>query len=248
MNDIFKSSAYTKIYADIFGGNDFEIQYASAGHFTFIFDKHELYMNDRNSFDGSIFFSLNKKNEAFDMMSASSEILKGYKTIITVKPTLFNSDDNLQHLALKVRKCRFEKEIPENMTLFKNYSYSSCKFECMYNYSYNQCQCLPWDMLQHAAFDGKLCTSEGIDCFYIKMNNKTYMAESCYCLPDCNTLKFSYHEKQIPINVRHECSASKKSFFRLATYEVAKSMLPHDILKYNLRQIQEQGGIPNSPK
>ena len=76
---------------------------------------------------------MNNKHEAFDMMSASSEVLKGYKTIITVKPTLFTSDDNLQDLSLKVRKCRFENEMPENMNSFKEYSYNSCKFECMHS-------------------------------------------------------------------------------------------------------------------
>ena len=61
-------------------------------------------------------------------------ILRGFKTVIKVHPTSVISDDAIKDLDIEVRKCRFEDEIPESMILFKEYSPSACRFQCMYNF------------------------------------------------------------------------------------------------------------------
>ena len=40
------------------------------------------------------------------------------------------------------------------------------------------------------------------------MENLTIMAQLCFCFPDCDTTKFSFTEKQLPLNVEKLCQKS----------------------------------------
>ena len=67
----------------------------------------------------------------FDMMYAS-KLYPGYNEIFSIRPTQIDVDDHLRHdLTPSERNCRFHDEMPNNMTLFKNYSMAGCQFECM---------------------------------------------------------------------------------------------------------------------
>ena len=67
----------------------------------------------------------------FDMMYAS-KLYPGYHEEFLIRPTHVDVDDHLkQDLRPSERNCRFHDEIPNNMTLFKNYSMAGCQFECM---------------------------------------------------------------------------------------------------------------------
>ena len=74
---------------------------------------------------------INPPGMFFDMTKAS-KLLPGHQTIFEIKPTKVITDKNLRHdLTPLQRNCRFSDEIPDNMTLFNNYSMAACKFECM---------------------------------------------------------------------------------------------------------------------
>ena len=118
----------------------------------FDFDKHEQYLPDRNGNKDTFWIGINAKNDFFDMISSPIVLRQGYKTVITVKPAFVDSDTNLLEAVKPVdRKCRYDVEVPENMTMFKKYSMAACKFECMAKYSLDQCLCIPWDL--HEYFD-----------------------------------------------------------------------------------------------
>ena len=74
---------------------------------------------------------INPPGMFFDMLSAS-KVYPGYHKIFSVRPTQVDVDKPLRHdLTVKERHCRFHDEMPNNMTLFKNYSRAACQFECM---------------------------------------------------------------------------------------------------------------------
>ena len=80
-------------------------------------------------------------------MISNPIILRKGRTVLTIKPVRVVSDENVKTSVEPLsRNCRFNDEIPENMTLFKSYSMVGCRFECMARYSYDQCKCIPWDM------------------------------------------------------------------------------------------------------
>ena len=67
----------------------------------------------------------------FDMFSAT-KLLPGHHTTFSIKPTKIVADESLRDtLSPLQRNCRFEDEMPNNMTLFTNYSMAACQFECM---------------------------------------------------------------------------------------------------------------------
>ena len=80
---------------------------------------------------------INNMYSPFDMISTPTLLSKGYKTLITVKPIEVHTDPILEfNLDPERRKCRFKNEIPDNMTLFNNYSMAGCLFECRIKYRY----------------------------------------------------------------------------------------------------------------
>ena len=74
---------------------------------------------------------INPPSMFFNMLSAI-KLLPGHHTIFSIKPTKIVADKNLEYdLTPLERNCRFQDEIPDNMTLFTNYSMAACQFECM---------------------------------------------------------------------------------------------------------------------
>ena len=61
-------------------------------------------------------------------------VQRGFKTLIKVQPSVTISDNGIKDLTIEDRQCRFQDEIPEDMTLFQKYSPAACRFECMYHF------------------------------------------------------------------------------------------------------------------
>ena len=84
--------------------------------------------------------------------------------------------------------------------------------------------CIPWDMPRPDKVPSEICDSSGNHCFYSKMKNHTYSSESCNCYPKCNTVQYSYVEKQSPIAVKRECGKSSKGFQYTASRKITNSV------------------------
>ena len=68
------------------------------------------------------------------------------------------------------------------------------------------CQCIPWDMIRPNGKEKfRICDRYSNECFYSKMKDENYAKESCHCLPDCNTIRFTYTLEQIPLNNNDIC-------------------------------------------
>ena len=74
--------------------------------------------------------------EFFDIdMGYDVEIQNGYINIIKMYPSVMKMDPELKtKIEIHKRNCRFSDEIPQNMTMFNQYSASACKFDCMMRY------------------------------------------------------------------------------------------------------------------
>ena len=79
---------------------------------------------------------ISSKDSFHEVNLNPTTINKGYKTLIKVKPTSVISDENIKSLDIDQRRCRFEEEVPEDMVLFKKYTPSACRFECVFKFRY----------------------------------------------------------------------------------------------------------------
>ena len=87
-------------------------------------------------FDTYIHFRLaiNSPDEFFDIGQEYIHIQPGTINVIRVKPSQLVSSDDVKSVNIAARKCRFEDEIPENMTMFQSYSRKACLYDCMFQY------------------------------------------------------------------------------------------------------------------
>ena len=74
---------------------------------------------------------INPPNMFFDMTNAI-KLMIGHQNIFSTIPSEIVAEESLKNSVLPLdRHCRFHDEMPENMTLFSNYSMGACQFECM---------------------------------------------------------------------------------------------------------------------
>ena len=78
---------------------------------------------------------INEPHNFFDMRFMT-EVIPGFVNSFTIKPTKIIATNDIRDLSPLERKCRFDDEKPDNMTLFKKYSNAACKFECMVSMRY----------------------------------------------------------------------------------------------------------------
>ena len=79
---------------------------------------------------------MSSSSEFFDMINNPIQIPRGYKTIISVKPTAIDTDDEVKAIDIDKRKCLFKDEFLFKFNFLKEYSASGCKFECMYKFRF----------------------------------------------------------------------------------------------------------------
>ena len=78
--------------------------------------------------------AINHPNEFFNVEDNSVDVEPGTEVLIRVQPTELVTDEAVIDVPVERRNCRLASEVPEDMTLFKSYSRSSCNFNCMFEY------------------------------------------------------------------------------------------------------------------
>ncbi len=126
---------------------------------------------------------------------------------LTVTPSnIIMTDDDLIDIPEDKRKCRFSNEHHNNdKSLFKNYSQSSCLFECALQKSLenpDKPNCLPWD-LPHPEENITVC--HGIDDYLEEYPLDTKQADECDCPFDCNVLGYTYTWNREPLTGVLQC-------------------------------------------
>ena len=77
---------------------------------------------------------ISNSDSFIDVNLNPTTVQRGFKTLIKVQPSVTISDNGIKDLTIEDRQCRFQDEIPKDMTLFQKYSPASCRFECMYHF------------------------------------------------------------------------------------------------------------------
>ena len=105
------------------------------------------------------------------------------------------------------RNCKFPEEVNNEDSLFKTYSQSSCEYECRVEQARNECHCTPWNVPTPPRLTNPaICDIYGNHCFGQIMINATVIKYCTQiCLPDCEDIRFSINEKEIPIDINYQC-------------------------------------------
>ena len=105
------------------------------------------------------------------------------------------------------RNCKFSNEMSNKDSLFKTYSQSSCEYECRVEEARNECLCTPWNVPTPPKITNPvICDLYGNHCFDVTMKDAVVIkncTEMCYS--NCEDVRFSINEKEIPIDIDHQC-------------------------------------------
>ena len=105
-----------------------------------------------------------------------------------ITPSQIVTSASAKNLGEEQRKCRFKFE-SGSLRLFTGYTQSACLFECQLEYSYNKCQCIPWNY-PHFESGIPICHRFSQDCFEIAMGD-TNSSAACDCPFDCATTRYT---------------------------------------------------------
>ncbi len=117
-----------------------------------------------------------------DFETMSILLLPGKTYRISVTPTLSKMDDVVHKLSPEVKGC-LSKSDPHQLVLFRDYSHSSCMFECRLRRAFDTCGCIPWDYPQLAE-NGTICNMHTESWFKEEMGGVA-TSEECNCPPNC---------------------------------------------------------------
>ena len=117
------------------------------------------------------------------------------------------------------RKCRFIDETKED-SMFEFYTQNLCIFQCMLKQSFEKCKCIPWGYPRWNGTENYVCDRFGSYCFEETMKYLKNNHDKCECLPDCDSVQFTYSEKEWPLNPEKECSFSSNLLIYLIQKQV----------------------------
>ena len=126
-----------------------------------------------------------------DLRAAGVDVEVGYISTFLITPSQVVTSKDARGMTEEQRQCRFFFE-SQDLKLFKDYSQSSCLFECQLKYASLKCQCVPWNYPQLFE-DIQLCNYVSQNCFEKAMGNTTILANcSANCPYDCATTRYQY--------------------------------------------------------
>lgn len=185
--------------------------------------------------------AINNAFNAFDVSSGLTKIRMGYETLLLIKPEQLSSDPSVRGLDLDKRKCRFMDEVKDG-SLFEFYTQDLCIFQCMLRRSFEKCNCIPWGYPRWNGTSKDVCDRLGTYCFEETMKHLKNNHESCNCLPDCDSVQFTYSEKEWPLNPEKECSFSSNLLIYLIQKQINVWNRGVDALNYFTRNISVGDG------
>ncbi len=139
------------------------------------------------------------------------EINPGMVHSIQVRPSRIGSLPEVKLLDPKKRNCLFPHE-DSGMKILRNYSKSSCLFECTLTLVKEKCGCIPWDypQLDQASLCSYLETER---CAQPLMDNSSMLHDQCSCPNDCEKISYAYSMSITPIAREQVCQKQKEEMY-----------------------------------
>ncbi len=135
----------------------------------------------------------------------------GLHYTVMVTPTVTKINDNLIDFAPSDRGC-IHKTDKHNLTIFANYTYENCLFECHLIRAAEECGCIPINFPRIA--DYPLCstyvTLGGHSCFSRVLHSSQDPKSCSHCMVDCESVSYSYNVLTKPMDIIHMCPFNMK--------------------------------------
>ncbi|KAG5675383.1 hypothetical protein PVAND_005291 [Polypedilum vanderplanki] len=141
------------------------------------------------SFAKSFSFYIHLPNEILSPLHKEYSVQLGTGKLLTLSAQSFRSDESLRSYSPEIRDCYFEGE--RKLQFFKAYTKLNCEYECMVNYTLNQCKCIMFYMPRKSA--SKVCDYENYSCFIKSLadwHKETSKNKTCNCLNTCNNIEY----------------------------------------------------------
>eukprot|EP00088_Acartia_fossae_P031474 TRINITY_DN32353_c0_g2_i1.p1 TRINITY_DN32353_c0_g2~~TRINITY_DN32353_c0_g2_i1.p1 ORF type:complete len:431 (-),score=50.76 TRINITY_DN32353_c0_g2_i1:35-1228(-) len=120
----------------------------------------------------------------FPMLKLKKNNLEpGKEHSMQISATVINSDPEIVNIDPLKRDCYFHGE--KQLTLFKEYSYSTCQMECAIFQNYAKYKCIPWFLPKEKGW--KICDPWTSMKFVNNLGNAT----NCQCLQSCSAVIYS---------------------------------------------------------
>ena len=143
----------------------------------------------------------------FNAKSVAKKVKPGVVTTFSVQPIEVFGTKALREVPEEARNCKFSDEINLKDSMFETYSQSSCEYKCRISKSREICQCTPWNFPTPPSItQPAICDLYGNYCFQLQMRN-TEVIHTCSlkCPSNCDDVRFTINEKEIPIDVKEHC-------------------------------------------
>ena len=150
-------------------------------------------------------------------------IIPGFNNIITLTSSRIEADESMKGLTKNERNCIFPEE-NEDLNMYKQYSYSNCKFECTLNYAQQKVfekygsYCQPW--FYPTSNDSiAICDPwQSYDFFQI-MSDQIPENLCSNCLPDCTT---TFYEPTVITEPFYNCNLRNLGVSRFCSFDSEK--------------------------
>ncbi len=130
----------------------------------------------------------------------------GLHYTVMVAPTVVTMHGNLINYTPSERGCMYKTDT-HNLTLFSNYTYENCLFECQMKRAIKECGCVP---IYFPRFDNTpICPIEvtigDFTCFSRVLHSSPNPKGCSDCIVDCESVSYSYTVLTKPIDVIQMC-------------------------------------------
>ena len=124
-----------------------------------------------------------------DLRRSGVEVEAGYISTFLITPSQIVTSKSARGLPEEKRECRFQFD-SQSLTLFNEYTQSSCIFECQLKKALEKCHCMPWNYPQ---LNGShpICHRVSNKCFEKVMSDSNSTID-CNCPFDCATTRYAY--------------------------------------------------------
>ena len=120
---------------------------------------------------------------------------------VIITPVVIKTEENLRSFTPERRHCYFDDE--RKLKYYKKYSKTKCEMECVSNYTFKICHCIPYDIIRDK--NTTVCGINTIDCtkaadYKVKYEPRSELIAQCNCLPTCNSIKYNVEYIQTKLN------------------------------------------------
>lgn len=119
--------------------------------------------------------------------------------IMSVKPNMMITSEQLHAYDPKRRQCYFQDERP--LHFFRRYTQVNCELECLTNYTVQQCGCVKFAMPRNKST--RICGLKSMECYkkaaielFNPYEGDLYFLNNCDCIPACTSLSYEVESSQ----------------------------------------------------